>query len=424
MKIRYKSKQDSKDVEHDGWSIMTRKWKKTFYTYFFSQAFTLLGGAMAQFAIIWWLTEKTGSATVLAMAALAGLLPQALTGPIAGVLVDRYSRKVMIIAADILRGVAAVVLCIAFVMNLTPLWLIFVMLGIRSVGAAFHSSAKQAITPLLVPEEELLRISGFNQILNSASSIAGPVLGIAVFNLLGMEQVLLLDILGSAIACIALLLIKVPKVRNKDASSGNSNMKAELIEGITEIRKHSGLPTLIIFSTLLNLVLAPIFTLFPLMTQNQFLGGSWHASLVQGILGVGMLLGGVLLGTFFAKAKKKILLYSSVFLYGITLMTIGLLSDNGFYAFVVLCGVIGAIVSILNGTFIAHVQRIIAPEVMGRVMSLVVTLAIVATPIGLLLIGPLTDGVGFSPIFVGTGIILIVGGLVVSKQLEGVDLEV
>jgi len=402
---------------------MIIKWKKTFYTYFFSQAFTLLGGAMAQFAIIWWLTEQTGSATILAMAALAGLLPQALIGPIAGVLIDRYNRKITIIGADILRATAGTILCVSFMMDVTPLWLIFLMLGLRSVGAAFHSSAKQALTPLLVPEKELLRISGFNQILSSASSIAGPVLGITVLNLMGIEQVLMLDILGSVIASIALLIITIPSVKNKAIVPGKSGLTTELKEGIREIKRHVGLPTLIVFSTLLNLVLTPVFTLFPLVTLNQFSGGSWHAGLVQGVLGAGMLCGGILLGTLFAKGKKKPLLFGSVFLYSITLLIIGLLNANGFFLFVALCGVIGAVISILNGTFMAHVQTIIAPEVMGRVLSLIITLAIVATPIGLLVVGPLTDLVGFMPVFTGVGMIMLSGGLVMLRLLRNVDFE-
>ena len=402
---------------------MDINWKKTFYTYFSSQAFTLLGGAMAQFAIIWWLTESTGSATVLAMASLAGLLPQALIGPFAGVLVDRYSKKVIIISADILRATAGAILCVAFVMGQTPIWLIFFMLSVRAVGAAFHSSAKQAITPLLVPEKELLRISGFNQILNSASSIAGPILGIAVLNLLGIEQVLILDILGSAIASVALVFIAIPKVGKSGISSAKPSMMAELKEGVLEIKRHTGLLTIITFATFLNLVLSPIFTLFPLVTLNQFSGGSWHASFVQGVLGVGMLIGGTLLGTLFAKSKKKTLLFSSVIIYGITLVIIGLLNENGFYLFAALCGVIGAMVAMLNGTFIAHIQTIIAPEIMGRVMSLVTTLAIVATPAGLLLVGPLTDAVGFMPVFTSVGIVLISVSLFVIILLKGVDFE-
>ena len=403
---------------------MPKNWKKTFYTYFYSQAFTLLGGAMAQFAIIWWLTQETGSASVLAIAAFAGLLPQAVIGPIAGILVDRYNRKIIIIAADILRATAGGILCIAFIMNGAPVGLIFVMLGIRSIGAAFHTSAKQAIIPLLVPEEELLRVSGFKQILNSASSIAGPILGIAAFNLLGIEWVLILDILGSVIASLALLLLTIPKVKNKAVSSEGSNMIKEFREGVEEIKRHSGLLILILFSTLLNLVMTPIFTLFPLVTQNQFLGGSWHASFVQGSLGAGMLFGGALLGTVLAKSRKKPLLYSTVFLQSIALVMIGLLNSNGFYIFVALSGVIGIMGSLLNGTFIAHVQRIIAPEVMGRVMSLLFTLAIMATPIGLLIVGPLTDWIGLMPIFIGAGITLLGAGAVVFILLRGVDLEV
>src|SRR5829696_4120350 len=78
----------------------TEKWARRFFTIWSGQALSLFGSALVQFALIWWLTEKSGSATVLALATLVGMLPQIVLGPFAGALVDRWNRRVIMIMAD------------------------------------------------------------------------------------------------------------------------------------------------------------------------------------------------------------------------------------------------------------------------------------------------------------------------------------
>src|SRR5215210_7224120 len=77
-----------------------QNWARRFFTVWTGQAFSLFGSALVQFALIWWLTQKSGSATVLAIATLVGMLPQIVIGPFAGALVDRWNRRLIMIFAD------------------------------------------------------------------------------------------------------------------------------------------------------------------------------------------------------------------------------------------------------------------------------------------------------------------------------------
>lgn len=132
-------------------------WKRPFYTIWSGQAVSLITSAVLQMAIVFYLTEKTGSAMVLSMASLVGFLPHAILGPSIGVLVDRYDRKMVMIAADLLIAVAGAALAIVSLSMDPPVWMVMVVLCIRSIGTAFHTPALSAVTPLIVPEEQLTR---------------------------------------------------------------------------------------------------------------------------------------------------------------------------------------------------------------------------------------------------------------------------
>src|SRR5690554_3922686 len=125
-------------------TIKITKWKRTFFTIWAGQAISLITSAILQMAIIFYLTEKTGSALVLSIASLVGFLPYALLGPFIGVLVDRYDRKLVMIGADLIIAAAGAGLAVAAWYMELPIWLIMLVLCIRSIGNAFHTPALSA----------------------------------------------------------------------------------------------------------------------------------------------------------------------------------------------------------------------------------------------------------------------------------------
>lgn len=154
-----------------------RRWKSRFFTIWFGQAFSLLGSMLVQFALVWWMTRTTGSATVLATATLAAILPGIVIGPFAGALVDRWSRKWVMIVADGSIALATGALIYLYSVGLMQVWHIYAIMFVRSVFGSFHWAAMQASTSLLVPSAELSRVAGMNQALYGGMNIISPPLG-------------------------------------------------------------------------------------------------------------------------------------------------------------------------------------------------------------------------------------------------------
>src|SRR5947209_2811172 len=106
-------------------------WQAHFFSFWTGQAVSLFGTALVQFALVWWLTNSTHSATVLATASLAGILPGVILAPAAGVWVDRWSRRWTMILSDALVALASVVLIVLFALGAAQVWEIYVILFIR-----------------------------------------------------------------------------------------------------------------------------------------------------------------------------------------------------------------------------------------------------------------------------------------------------
>jgi DHA3 family macrolide efflux protein-like MFS transporter len=143
-------------------------WAARFVPLWIGQALSLLGSQLVQFAIIWYLTQATNSATTLAIASMMGLLPQVLLSPFIGTWVDRGSRRLILIAADSTVAIATLLLAVLFASGLIEVWHIYVALFLRAVAGGFHQSAFGASVVLLVPKEHLARVQGFNQALRRA----------------------------------------------------------------------------------------------------------------------------------------------------------------------------------------------------------------------------------------------------------------
>jgi DHA3 family macrolide efflux protein-like MFS transporter len=132
-------------------------WARRFFTLWTGQALSLLGSQLVQFAIIWYLTQTTRSATTLAMASMMGLLPQVVLSPFIGTWVDRGDRRLIMIIADTSVATATLLLGILFALNVVQVWHIYVALFIRAVAGGFHQSAFGASVVLLVPREHTAR---------------------------------------------------------------------------------------------------------------------------------------------------------------------------------------------------------------------------------------------------------------------------
>ncbi|MCD7935654.1 MAG: MFS transporter [Tannerellaceae bacterium] len=379
-------------------------WKKVFAIIWTGQFLSILSSTIVNFAIILWISIETGSAGMLALSAIAALLPQALLGPVTGVFIDRWDRKVTMIVADSFIAFCTFLLAVLFWLDIAGMVHIFILLGLRSVGSAFHMPAMQASVPMLAPKEQLTRIAGINQVIQSVGNIAGPALGALFITIWRMEYVLMLDVAGAFFACTSLLFVKIPNPEQNEQQA--PHLLREIKAGIRIVTRTKGLSLVFLFSILVTFFLMPVSVLFPLMTLDHFNGNAFQVSLIEVLWGGGALLGGGIMGAKVYKINKVKLVNSMYLGIGLTFLLSGLLPPAGypwFAAFTFLGGIIGAV---YMSAFTGIVQSNVDPAALGRVFSMYYTCNLIPCVLGLAGIGFFADELGLSFSFVVCGAII------------------
>ncbi len=380
-------------------------WKSKFFIIWTGQAVSLITSAVLQMAIIFYLTEKTGSAMILSVASLAGFLPYAVLGPVIGVLVDRYDRKKIMIGTDLMIAAAGAVLAILALYTELPIWMVMAVLFIRSIGTAFHSPALNAVTPLLVPEEQLTKCAGYSQSLQSISYILSPAAAALLYAVWELNAIIAIDVLGAVAASITVAIVPIPKLDTE--KSLTPDFTGELKEGFFVLKDNKGLFALLLLGTLYTFVYMPINALYPLITMEYFNGTPMHISVTEIAFASGMLAGGLILGRLGGCKRRILLITASISTMGASLVAAGLLSPSRFIIFVICCISMGISVPFYSGVQTALFQEKIKPEYLGRVFSLTGSIMSLSMPVGLILSGFFAERIGVNHWFLISGILII-----------------
>lgn len=386
-------------------------WKKRFITLWIGQAISILTSSIMQMCIIWYLSEKTGSAAVLSMATLIGFLPQAILGTFIGVYIDRYNRKTIMIISDLFIAAVGIALVIITAGGDIPIGYVYFALFARSVGAAFHAPSLQALTPLIVPEDKITQCVGFSQSFQSISMVASPAIAGALFGFFDLNFMFLLDGAGALLAVIILFFLKVPK-SCKPIVAKHPPFWSDFMAGLRVLKSRRGLTSLLLVSTVYAVIYGPIGSLYPLITMTYFGGTIRQSSVVEVIFSVGMLLGSLCLGIWGGKIKKSRAMFFSMFSYGILLCIEGSLSPGSLYAFAGVTAILGINIPFFTGIKTAVLQSKIQDEYRGRVLSLSSSITMFAMPLGLILSGAFAGTIGINRWFFFSGCASILLSLV------------
>lgn len=404
-----------------------KKWIQKFFPIWGAQIFSLLGSGLVQFALVWYITQKTGSAAMLAMATLAALLPEVLLAPFAGALVDRFNRRYVMIIADAVIAVLTLGLAVLFAFDLIQVWHIFVVMFLRSVGGIFHWPAMQASTALMVPDQHLSRIAGLNQALRGGMNIIAPPLGALLMSLLQFYQVISVDIVTAIIAITPLLFIRIPQPVRTDQVEiiTPKTVFRDVKEGYKYIRNWRGMFLLALLAALLNFMLAPASTLMPLMVTQHFQKGVWELSLLESAMGIGVVVGGLTLGIWGGFKNKMITSLMGVVGIGLGVFLFGIAPSHSFWLAYVGIGISGVMNPIANGPLMAIMQSKIAPEMQGRVMGLTNSLCAMMMPLALLISAPVAEFISLRLWYWLGGVLtmLIACGLFFIPEIMNLDKE-
>ena len=387
------------------------RWAAKFFTIWTGQAFSLVGSALVQFALIWWLTRKTGSATILATVSLVALLPQIVLGPFVGALVDRWNRRMIMIVADTSIAVVTAGLMVLFMTGRIEVWHIYIAALIRSLGGAFHYPAMTSSTSLMVPNKHLARVAGANQLLQGLVTIFAPPLGAMLISIFPTQSVLAIDIGTAVLAVLPLLFLSIPQPPRQAGQANGTVAKTtywqDLRAGLGYVARWPGLLGLILLAMVLNFLLSPASSLLPLLILQEFKGGAQELAWVESAFGVGIILAGIILSAWGGFKRRIITSLIGIIGIGVGIILTGLAPAEMFW--LLLAGnFIGGFMQVFaNGPLHAIFQSAILPDMQGRVFSLIGAGATAMMPLSLLVAGPISDWLGVRVWFVFGGSVCI-----------------
>lgn len=395
----------SKPVRPSGLSALVIVW--------LGQLVSILATSMTQFGLTIFVYEKAGDAkaTALGLMQVCYIAPFLLVSPIAGVMVDRYNRKYMMMVSDLLAGTATIAILVLRAMGTLEIWHLYGASIFQGLGNAYQWPAYSAATSVMVPKEHLGRANGLWSMLEIGPNAFAPLLAGALLPVIGLTGILALDVATFVLAIGALLLVRIPSPPRTDAGrEGQGSWLTEALYGFRYIFARPsllGLQLVFLFGNLFTAIGGTVFAPMILTRSGQseiVLGSVMTAGAVGGILG--SLVMGAWGGT---KRKVHGVLFGHV-LFGLASMTLlGL--GRGAMVWMVSAFLGTVLVPWIDGSNQSIWQAKVAPDVQGRVFASRRLVAWVTQPIAPLFAGPLADHVLEPGMRAGGNLTGLFGGL-------------
>ncbi|MDL2079744.1 MFS transporter [Streptomyces sp. GXMU-J15] len=356
-----------------------------------AQATTSLGTAVTGFGMNVWVFEETGSFALFATLAVVAALPGLLLAPVAGVVVDRYDRRLVLLVCQGVGGtMLALTLLAALTDSLSPL-LVGVLWAVMSTVGAFSWPAVSASITVLSSPERRPKVNGVAETLMGTVTVGSPVLGAALYRLIGIEGIAAFDLVSYA-ACLGLIAyMRFPR-GHKDAgpergAGGGPRFRDDLREAWRFLSGRRDLLRLLVFFVLVNVGLS----MFTVLYSPYVL--SFASSGVLGILlslgGAGTIVAGAVYSATGGPAAKHVGVLAGALLAGLSMAALGLLREP--YVLYAVAFLYGTSVPLLNASSQTIWQANVPPELQGRVFSLRRMLAWSMTPVSMVASVPLAE---------------------------------
>lgn len=390
-----------------------QNWRKNTIRFLCSQAISLFGSSLVQYAIIWTITLQTSSGVMMSLATLCGYLPQIMISLFAGVWIDRYPRKNLIMIADGMIALSTLIVAVLFFCGYQEIWLLFVVLLVRSAGTGIQTPTVSAILPQIVPSEHLMRINGINSSMNSLIMFLSPAISGAILTFMSIEYTFFIDVITAIIGISIMLTIHVPKLQITELKQSTVN---EIKAGFSYLNQHPAIKQHIIYLIVVMLLISPSAFFTPLLISRTFGTEIWRLTISEMTFSVGAVLGGVLMATWGGFKNRVHMIIFSTIGYGVMMIAIGC---SPFYAIYLLFNtMIGITMPCFNAPANVYLQEQVDVNMLGRVFGIVQIANSCALPLGSAIFGPLGDVFHIQWILISCGITVILIALFRLKKFK------
>lgn len=387
------------------------------------QIVSMLGSSMTTFALNLWAWERTGQATTLSLSTLFGFAPTIFLCPIAGMLVDRWDRKLVMMLSDLAAGFSTLGLLLLFWTDGLQIWHLYVASAFIGIFGAFQFPAFSAAMTLIVPKEQFGRANGLMWLTGPTANIFGPILAAGLITFIGPGGIMIVDLVTCVLAIGMLLFVHVPQPATSAAGrAGQGGFFKEVTYGLRYIFERPSLLgiQLVFFSKNLFSYPVQVVLLSPLI-----LARTGNDELVLGTVmslgAVGGLVGGLVLSAWGGPRRR----IHGVLLGMVALRLLGQAGmglGRGLVVWAAANFLISFFIPIINGSNQAIWQAKVPPDVQGRVFSTRRLIAQFPTSFAMMVVGPLADNVFEPAMQAGGALAPIFGGLVGTGAGAGIAL--
>lgn len=379
---------------------------KNFLLLWLGQGVSQLGTGVGYIATLWWVQSTTGSALALGTLATVSSIVGLILSPFAGVFVDRWNRKWIIVVTDIIRGLINCYFAWAVWNSVLTLPLLFLGVAIKSACAQFFSPAVMSTIPQVVESKHLEKANSLQQMTQNISSMLGYALGGLLVAIYGIPTLLLLNGLAFLASALSEMFISIQSTR-KDNRLSLSTFFADLSGGLAYVKRDKVLFGIMQVMIIINFAFVPFYVLLPKFVGDYLHAGSDVLGYISSSQMAGMLLGALLLSTTSFVKKNVWILRWGLSISACGLMLSPLARGAMWPAQLLLYGVAGALSSIINIIFFSSLQRKIDPAYMGKVFGLVNATALGLQPVSSALSGYLADRYSIALIYIAFGILAL-----------------
>jgi len=362
----------------------------------FGQVISLMGSAMSGFALTLWAWQTYQSATVMALVGFFNFAPTILFSPLAGALVDRWNRKLVMMLSDLATGLMSVIIFVLLAFGHLEIWQLYLTGVIAGSFQAFQWPAYSASSTLMVPKQQYARASGMMGLADMGSGILSPILAAALIGTIRLQGILLIDIATFIFAISVLLWIVVPQPKQtSDGQLAQGSLWKESLYGFQYIWARKPLLGLQLVFFGGNFLASVGFTLMAPMLLARTLNNAVTLGSVESVGAIGGVLGGLAItawGGMQHKVHGVLLGWGFSAIFGLILLGSGS-SPLGWAVFLGLGMFFHPIIDSSNQ---AIWQAKVAPDIQGKVFSVRRLIAQLSVPLSLLMAGPLADQV-FEP---------------------------
>lgn len=402
-------------------------WRRNAVLFLVSQSITLFGSTLVQMAMVWYVTLSTSSGAWTAAFSICSYLPQFLISIPGGVWADRFSRKCLIISADLFTALITLVMIVLMPsLSTEPSLLsgLLLMSVLRSLCAGIQTPAVNAALPQLVPADQLQRFNGINAALQSFVQFAAPAAAGAVLSFGTLRMTLLIDIFTAIPGIILLSAVPLsgesPGKLSEESSGnlsgrssglsrrGSQRFSSALKTGLSYAFSHSPVRRLLILYGLFVFLCVPAGFLSGLLVSRAYGSSYGHLTAAELAGFAGMTAGGALMGTWGGFSRKEKTLSVGLVLFGAMAVLMGTTPDFPLYLVFML--VYGIALTAVQTTITTLLQECTDASVRGRVFGMLGSVYSGFLPLGMAVFGPLSDQMPLQWIMTASGIFLICTG--------------